>query len=93
MARKPKAYTPKFKFQLVLEVLDGERTEVEIGRIYGVHHTTLSKWKRQFLENGAQIFGGSEEVKRYEKRIAELERMIGQKEVQLALLKNFLGGS
>ena len=93
MAQKPKTYTPKFKFQLVLEVLSGERSEVEISRVYGVHHTTLSKWKRQFLDNGAKVFGTDKEVKRYEKRIAELERMIGQKEIELALLKNFLGGS
>jgi transposase len=96
MAQKSKTYTPKFKFQLVLEVLDGERSEVELGRIYGVHHTTISKCKRHFLEHGAEVFGSNEEVSRYEKRIAELERMIGQKEVELALLKNFLnflGGS
>jgi transposase-like protein len=36
--------------------------EVEIGCIYGVHHTTLSKWKHQFLDNGAEVFGGNEEV-------------------------------
>jgi transposase len=90
---KPKTYTPKFKFQLVLEVLQGERSEVEIGRAYGVHHTTISKWKRHFLEHGAEVFGSNEEVERYEKRIAELERLIGQKEVELALLKNFLGGN
>ena len=93
MAQKPKTYTPKFKFQLVLEVLRGERSEVEMARIYGVHHTTISKWKRQFLEHGAEVFGGDEEVKRYEKRIAELERLVGQKEVELALLKNFLAES
>lgn len=93
MAQKPKSYTPKFKFQLVLEALQGERSEVEIGRIYGVHSTTISKWKRQFLDHGAEVFSGDEEVKRYEKRVAELERMIGQKEIELALLKNFLGGS
>ena len=91
--KKPKTYTPKFKFQLVLEVLHGERSEVEVGRAYGVHHTTISKWKRQFLENGAEVFGDNEEVKHYEKRIAELERLIGQKEIELALLKNFMGGS
>jgi transposase len=91
--KKSKSYTPKFKFQLVLEVLQGERSEVELGRIYGVHHTTISKWKRQFLENGAEVFGSNEEIDRYEKRIAELERLIGQKEVELALLKNFMGGS
>lgn len=91
--KKPKTYTPKFKFQLVLEVLQGERSEVEIGRIYGVHHTTISKWKQQVLKHGAEVFSGNEEVARYEKRIADLERMIGQKEIELALLKNFLGGS
>jgi hypothetical protein len=31
MAQKPKTYTPKFKSQLVLEVLRGEHSEVEIG--------------------------------------------------------------
>ncbi len=93
MAQKPKAYTPKFKFQLVLEVLGGERSEVEVGRAYGVHHTTISKWKRQFLEHGPEVFSGNEEVKRYEKQIADLERLIGQKEIELALLKNFMGGS
>jgi transposase len=46
MAHQPKSYTPKFKFQLVLEVLQGDRSEVEVGRIYGVHHTTISKWKK-----------------------------------------------
>jgi transposase len=90
---KPRTYTPKFKFQLLLEVLQGERSEVELGRIYGVHHTTISKWKRHFLEHGPDVFGNDTEVERYEKRIAELERLIGQKEVELALLKNFLGAS
>ena len=85
MASKPKSYTPKFKFQLVLEVLQGERSEVELGRIYGVHHTTISKWKRQFLDHGAEVFSSNEEVERYEKRVADLERMIGHKEIELAL--------
>ena len=88
MAQKPKSYTPKFKFQLVLEVLQGEHSEVEIGRTYGVHHTTISKWKRHFLEHGAEVFSTNEKVARYEKKIADLERMIGQKEIELALLKN-----
>ena len=34
------------------------------------------------------MFGGSEEVKEYEDRIGQLERMLGQKEVEIALLKN-----
>lgn len=38
------------------------------------------------------MFGGKEEVKAYEKRLADLERMGGQKEVEIALLTNFLKG-
>ena len=54
---------------------------------------TFSNWKRQFLEHGAAIFGGNRDSKQYERRIAELERVLGQKEVELALLKGFFGGS
>jgi transposase len=93
MAHKKESYTPKFKFQLVLEVLQGDRSEVEVGRIYGVHHTTISKWKRQFIEHWAEVFSGDEEVKRYEKRVAELERLLGQKEIELALLKTSWAGA
>lgn len=78
MASKTRTYTPKFKLQLVLEVLQGEHPEVEVGRIYGVHHTTLSKWKRQFLDHGAEVFSTNEEVKRYEKRVAELGEGYGR---------------
>ena len=34
-----------------------------------------------------------EEVKEYEDRIGQLERMLGQKEVEIALLKNFFSES
>ena len=85
-------YSPAFKFQVVLEALKagGKGTEAQVARAYGVHPVTLTKWKRHFLEHGAEVFGGKEEVKAYEKRIAELERMLGQKEVEIVLLKNFL---
>ena len=39
------------------------------------------------------MFSGKEEVRGYEKKVADLERMLGHKEVEIALLKNFLGGS
>lgn len=42
---------------------------------------------------GAEVFEGKEGVKAYEKKVAELERMLGQKEVEIALLKNSLRGS
>ena len=95
-------YRPAFKFKVVLESLraEGPGVEAEVARAYGIHKcvehwhvpVTLSNWKKRLLERGAEVFGGKEEVKAYEKRIAGLERMLGQKEVEIALLKNFLGG-
>lgn len=87
--KKSKRYSAQFKFTVVLEALKGEKAEGEIARAYEVHPVTLSRWKKQFLEHGAEVFGGSEEVKTYEARISQLERMLGQKEVELALLRNF----
>lgn len=93
MAKKNgKRYSAKFKFQLVLEALRREGVEAEVARAYGVHPVSLSKWKKEFLEKGAEVFGGSDQVEEYEKKISALERMVGQKEVEIALLKNFLTG-
>lgn len=88
-------YGPEFKFRVVVEALrgEGQRTDAAVARAYGVHPVTLAKWKQQFMGRGAEVFGGKEEVKAYEKQVADLERMLGHKEVEIALLKNFLGES
>lgn len=90
MGSKGKRYSPKFKFQVVLEALKEERPDAEVARAYEVHPVTVSRWKKEFLEKGPEVFGGREEVQEYERRISQLERMVGQKEVEIALLKNFL---
>jgi len=87
-----KGYSASFKFQVVLECLQSDRTNAEIARAYDVNPVTVSRWKKQFLEHGPEVFGGKEEVKRAEKEIARLERIVGQKEVEITLLRNFLKG-
>jgi len=86
-----KRYSPKFKFHMVLEVLTGDKTNTQAAKAYGVHPNSVSAWKQTFLEKGPEIFSRSGTVAQYERRIAGLERLIGQKEVEIALLKNFLG--
>ena len=87
--KSTKRYSPKFKFTVVLEVLKSEKSDAEVARAFDILPATLSRWKQAFLEKGPEVFGGSEEVKGYENRIGQLERMLGQKEVEIALLKNF----
>ena len=86
-----KRYPPKVKFQVVLEVLSGEKTPGQVAKAYGIHPNSVSSWQRAFLEKGPEIFAQDGTVGEYDRRIAELERLIGQKEIELAVLKNFLG--
>jgi transposase-like protein len=83
-------YSAKFKFQVVLEILRGQKEIGQVARAYGVHPITLGLWKKEFLEHGPEVFGGSETVRGYDQKVRELERLLGQKEVELALFKNFL---
>ena len=88
-----KTYSASFKFQVVLEVLQSERSQAEIARAYDVHPVTVSNGKSQFMDEGAKLFGGDKELKRQQKKIADLERLLGKKEVEIALLKIFLDES
>ena len=53
MGRRPFKTTDE-KLQLVLSVLRGEVTQVEVGRRLELSQTTISKWQRQFLEGGRE---------------------------------------
>ena len=93
MARPKRQFPAKFKFQVVLEVIRGEKTAGQIAKAYKVHPNSLSKWKQQFLEQGPSIFSRETVASDYERQIAELEQLLGKKEIEIALLKNFLGSA
>ena len=45
--------------------------------------------KEQFMDRGAEaeVFGGKDELRASERQVADLERMLGHKEVELAPLE------
>jgi transposase len=88
-----KRYTPKLKFQVVLELLQGKKTPGQVAKAYQVHPNTINNWKQRLLDKGPEIFNHNSTVAEYEQRIADLEQLLGKKEVEIALLKNFLGRS
>jgi len=88
-----KRYTPRFKFQVVMETLRSSKAIGQIAKAYGVHPITIHKWKRDFIEKGPELFGQKTTIHEYEKKVHELERLIGHKEVEISLLKNFLAGA
>jgi len=86
-----KRYSARLKFHVVTELLTGGKTTAQVAKVYGVHPNTANAWKKTFLEKGPDIFAQDSIVAQYERRIAELEQLIGKKEVEIALLKGFLG--
>ena len=88
-----KRFTPRFKFQIVLESLKGEKAIGQLARSYGTHPISIHRWKKEFMEKGPEIFSQDTTIHEYEKKIADMERLIGHKEVEIALLKNFLIGT
>jgi len=93
MAKTKKQYSPEFKLKVVLEILKGEKTATQLAGEVGVHPVVLSDWKKQFKENGSQIFAhprkSKEAVEIREK--AELFEQIGRLKMENEWLKKKLG--
>jgi len=85
-----KTYTARFKFEVVLETLESGNV-VEVSRKYNINANMISTWRKQFKESGYQVFESSvdKEVQNLSSKVAKLEQLIGKKEVELALMKNF----
>jgi len=84
---KRRTFTPEFKAQVVLEELTGVKDKAEICREHQLRPQVFARWKAEFLERAPEIFAtqpsrGDEQV-----RIAELERMVGQLTMELAVAK------
>ena len=89
-SRKKNTYTPQFKFERAVDSIKSDNIS-EISRQYGLSANLLYLWKGQLLERGFQIFATSPDqaVGELKAKVARLEQMLGKKEVELSLLKNF----
>lgn len=73
-----KRYSAKSKFQVVTELLTGDKTPGQVAKVYGVHANTVDAWKKAFFEKGPEIFSHDGIMVEHEWRIAELEQLIGR---------------
>jgi len=87
MAKKYRTFKPDFKFRVVMEVLTGAKKPSEVCREHQISDSVLSRWRKQFLDEGPQIFERVKQISQDEARIAELERVIGQLTLELSAAK------
>lgn len=84
------SYAPQFKLDRALEAIRTNNIS-EIARKYNFNPNLLYLWRDQLAERGASVFAVApdREVNELKSKVGRLEQMIGQKEVELNLLKNF----
>ena len=83
-------YTAEFKSQVVLEILSGEKSVLQVSREHKIKDSLLYRWKSEFVERAPQLFtsGGRDgEQQALEDQVAELERMVGRLTMQLEIAK------
>lgn len=89
MGKKRRSFTPEFKFRVVMELLTGRKRRAELLREHELSDSTLARWVERFQEHGPEVFAAQNHsaLSERERRIAELERVIGQLTMELQAAK------
>jgi putative transposase len=85
-------YGAQFKFQVVLDAVNGTKTIDELAREHSIHPNEIRQRKRQLLEAEPSIFGNSavREQQQQEAFEAELFEQVGRLKMELEWLKKRL---
>jgi len=67
---------------VIVQLIKGEETIQQICSQHGIHASVLQRWKKQFMENGANVFEEGIKSKTghdsTSEKMGPLERKIGQ---------------
>ncbi len=58
MSKIRRNHLPQFKAKVAVEALQGEKTVHEIAAKYQVHPTQVTQWRRQLIDQAAEVFAG-----------------------------------
>ncbi|MBI3443035.1 MAG: hypothetical protein HY007_04680 [Candidatus Sungbacteria bacterium] len=89
--KKRKQFGGDTKFHVVLRLLKGEASAVELAKEIDCHPTIIGTWKDRFLKYAPTLFETPRDGNEKERRIEDLERMIGKLAVQNEFLKKVYG--
>ena len=86
MKKTRRRYDREFKISVVAELETGKPL-AQIARENGIHPSLPCRWRDELAENPERAFSGNGNQYKYEARIAELERLLGQAHAENELLK------
>jgi transposase-like protein len=85
--RNRRVFSAEFKARVVLEVLSGSKSAAEVCREHQIKAQLFASWKAQFVDNAPQLFAQRHHQDESQSRIRELERLLGQKTLELEIAK------
>jgi transposase-like protein len=91
---KRRTFPPEFKVRVALELISGHKTLMEASREYRIKDSVLSRWRTELLERAPSLFSeNTQNEHAAERRIAELERLVGRLTLELDMAKKVSGFS
>lgn len=89
MGVRRKQHGAKFKAQVAMAALAGDKTLADLSSEYGVHVTMISTWKQERVKRAEELFeNGNKKATDPQETIDALHRKIGQLQVE----RDFLVG-
>jgi len=86
-----KRYDKAFKAKVALDAMKGEKTLQELSQLFEVNQSMIALWKRQLIEQAAQVFEKAGKEKKAadetERKTDLLFQQIGQLQVENEFLK------
>lgn len=90
-------FSEEFKRQCVKEYESGQQTVRELGSLYGIKEQTIYRWIYRYSTYNKKKLrivemdeSSTKKVKELQQRIKELERIVGQKQIQLDFFETMM---
>jgi transposase-like protein len=88
MSRKRRVFSPSFKAKVALAAISGDKTTAELASKFAVHTSQVTAWKKQLLEQAADLFqDGRRKAQDAVVQEEELYAQIGRLKMEIEWLK------
>ena len=92
MSQKRRNHSPDFKAKVALAAIKGDQTLSEIASRFAINANLVVKWKKQLLEQSAEVFASTKGVvSDRESEIKSLQAKIGEITMENDFLSKALG--
>ena len=90
LVRKKRSFSESFKRDLVSDFESGKFSVLQLEKLHGINHSLIYRWIYEYSkynDKGYRVVeekdSSSKKLAALEKKIKELERIVGQKQIQM----------